>query len=89
MRTGGRMDGHTDRQDVTKLIDAFRNFCVRLYEGKPYQTAGTLSLYYNAKFLVTFSAPLSPRSGLSSDRPCGTYGINVITEVDSQLKFSV
>ena len=28
-------------------------------------------------------------SGLSSDRPRGTYGVNVSTEVDSQLKCSV
>ena len=81
------MDGQTRRDEAnSRFSQLFRS----LLELKHCQITGTLFLYFNAKFIITLSAPLSPtRSELSSDRPRGTYGVNVSKEVDCQLKFSV
>ena len=87
MRIGGRTDGQTRRDEAySRLSQLLRS----LLELKDYHTAGTLSLYFNAKLIITLSAPLShTTSKMSIDRPRDTYEINVSTEIDCQLKFSV
>ena len=70
MRADGLTDGQSRRDEANSR---FLQFLLSLLEMMHYQTACTLSLYFNAKSIITFSALLSPTmSGLSSDRPCGT-----------------
>jgi hypothetical protein len=90
MRTGGMTDGQTDKTRRDEASSRFSQFLRTRLEMKHYQTAGTLSLYFNAEFIFKFSAARSPtRSGLSSARLRGAYGVNVSYEDSSQLKFSV